>query len=471
MLEAFIIGMVEKEVEGKMATIFERNCKTEDLGSSEEQDFIGSWEAQQRGRAQSLAGPSPKALVAFIRAQVERAVEAKLASLQPVGQVAEPGLGRLRELPPSPAADSLRVFFRDLLSHGARAGRGAAGGRDSPSTRERRGRMPGLARATVVLDRYKVMQAEREQSRPRPPAEIAAEGRGARRVGGERSATPLLESAGPAEESRSTPVPERAVREPVPSAQNRPRPGDQEARREAGSGPEERLLPPDEARGREGGARGREGGALRGGGGELCSREKRVEGLNSIRRLAQCHPEMLTPRMHNICLVVVQEVRGLFHLTLSAVCVPGVPRCRGDAGRPVPPPAARHGPGAGLDRQGAAAEGRETSKFIRQDVGVALGHMVRGCNPARCMKALLGGGLSDRNAAIRDCSARQLLVLIETVGVTRLLDFKKELLNNFLSAVCRLPRDASQEVRNCGKAIVQALSAHKELKKKLAKFQ
>lgn len=54
---------------------------------------------------------------------------------------------------------------------------------------------------------------------------------------------------------------------------------------------------------------------------------------------------------------------------------------------------------------------------------------------------------SDRNAAVRHCNARQLLALVETVGTASLLSLKKGVLSNFLSAVSRLPRDASQDVR------------------------
>ncbi|KAJ8365202.1 hypothetical protein SKAU_G00140330 [Synaphobranchus kaupii] len=49
--------------------------------------------------------------------------------------------------------------------------------------------------------------------------------------------------------------------------------------------------------------------------------ENRMEGLNSIRRLAEFHPNVLTPKLHNICLVVVQEVQNVW----SQVSCPAIP--------------------------------------------------------------------------------------------------------------------------------------------------
>ena len=40
-----------------------------------------------------------------------------------------------------------------------------------------------------------------------------------------------------------------------------------------------------------------------------CCREKKIEGLTSIRSLSQHHAELLLPRLHDLCLAVTEEVR------------------------------------------------------------------------------------------------------------------------------------------------------------------
>ncbi|XP_064174537.1 TOG array regulator of axonemal microtubules protein 2-like isoform X1 [Anguilla rostrata] len=190
--------------------------------------------------------------------------------------------------------------------------------------------------------------------------------------------------------------------------------------------------------------------------------EKKICGLNSFRRLAQHNSGILSPKLHKICKLVMQEVQNpqsqVSHVAMATL---------GDLYQHLPDDM-----DAELDWTAKVLlqKAAESNNGIRQDVGVALGHMLRSCSPARCMKALLKGGLSDRNAAVRACAARQLAALVEFVGAPHLLTFTKKLLNDFLSAVSRLPQDASQEVRSCGKTIMQALSGHEEMNEKLLKF-
>lgn len=37
-------------------------------------------------------------------------------------------------------------------------------------------------------------------------------------------------------------------------------------------------------------------------------REKKMEGLKTVRALARYHPELLQPKLHEICLILEEEV-------------------------------------------------------------------------------------------------------------------------------------------------------------------
>ncbi|XP_061093063.1 uncharacterized protein LOC133125281 [Conger conger] len=190
--------------------------------------------------------------------------------------------------------------------------------------------------------------------------------------------------------------------------------------------------------------------------------EKKIEGLTSIRRLAHCHPELLTANLHRVCLAVTQEVQNLRSMVSRAAMTTlgDMYLCLQRAMNPELDWTAR----VLLQKAG------ETSQFIQQDVHVALGHRVHNCSPKRCIKVLLNGGLSDRNAGIRACNARLLEALVEVMGATRLLGLKKEMLDSFLSAASRLPHDASPEVRSSGRKIIGVVSADKRLNRKLIKL-
>ncbi|KAG9330166.1 hypothetical protein JZ751_027049 [Albula glossodonta] len=164
-------------------------------------------------------------------------------------------------------------------------------------------------------------------------------------------------------------------------------------------------------------------------------REKKIESLTLIRRLAQWHSDVLITRLHDICLAIVQE-RGMdreLDWTTRAL----------------------------LHKAG------ETSTFVRQDVDAAMGHMVRGCTHTRIMKALLEGGMRHRNVAVRECAARHLETLVESMGAARLLCYKKEVVDSFMTAIYRMKQDASQEVRCCGQQILAILTSHPDFQKKI----
>lgn len=55
----------------------------------------------------------------------------------------------------------------------------------------------------------------------------------------------------------------------------------------------------------------------------LWNREKKIRGLTLLRSLVQNHADILMPKLHDVCLVVVEEVRSpLWDKSVHKVVVP-----------------------------------------------------------------------------------------------------------------------------------------------------
>ncbi|XP_064170058.1 uncharacterized protein LOC135242731 isoform X3 [Anguilla rostrata] len=209
--------------------------------------------------------------------------------------------------------------------------------------------------------------------------------------------------------------------------------------------------------------------------------EQKIEGLTRIRRLAQWHSDVLVARLHDVCMAVILEAGSphTLSLNISHFCIhSSVENLRSLVSRAAVATLGelylhlQRTMDTELDwtTKVLLQKAGESNSFIRQDVGVALGHMLRCCTPSRSMKALLNGGLRHRNVAVRECAAHQLEALVESMGTARLLCCKKDIMNSFLSAVRRMPQDSSQEVRCCGQQIMGILKAHQDFQKKMKKF-
>ncbi|XP_062870291.1 TOG array regulator of axonemal microtubules protein 1-like [Trichomycterus rosablanca] len=195
---------------------------------------------------------------------------------------------------------------------------------------------------------------------------------------------------------------------------------------------------------------------------ELEDWNRKVDGLKVVRALAEHHAGILLPRLHDVCLAVVKEVANLRSMVARAAMTT-VAHLFAHLQR-------------AMDHETEAAtevllhKAGESSQFIKDDVDAALTAMVHCCSPTRVMNALLDGGLSHRNAAVRRCAAMHLDELAQVVGASRLLSAKTPLSEHFLSGVCRLALDSSQEVRFHARSTLRLLGPHKDLMKMVDKF-
>ncbi|XP_064879401.1 TOG array regulator of axonemal microtubules protein 2-like isoform X3 [Oncorhynchus nerka] len=167
--------------------------------------------------------------------------------------------------------------------------------------------------------------------------------------------------------------------------------------------------------------------------------EKKIEGLTFLRVMAQNHMDILMPKLHDICLAIINEVKNL-RSAVSCAAMATLGDMYVHLQRVMD-----------SEVEGTARvllhKASEANAFIRQGANFALGHMVQSCTPTRVMNALLVGGLSHRNAAVRSCTAQHLERLAEVMGTARLLSGKKDLTDRFLIAVSKLAVDPAQEVR------------------------
>ncbi|XP_056453175.1 TOG array regulator of axonemal microtubules protein 1-like [Gadus chalcogrammus] len=189
--------------------------------------------------------------------------------------------------------------------------------------------------------------------------------------------------------------------------------------------------------------------------------QEKMEGLTVLRSLAQNHVDTLLPRLRDVCLALVQEVKNLRSgVSRVAVCTLGVLYCH-----------LQRAMDKELDTTARALlhKAAESNAFIREEVDAALGHMVRHCTPARCINAFLDGGLSHLSAAVRKCAAQHLADLLERVGVARLLSGGKDVTDRILPAVVKLALDSSPEPRSFGRRMLLFLSSHRDFDSLLEK--
>ncbi|XP_076155819.1 TOG array regulator of axonemal microtubules protein 1 [Alosa pseudoharengus] len=190
--------------------------------------------------------------------------------------------------------------------------------------------------------------------------------------------------------------------------------------------------------------------------------EKKIEGLTFLRCLSEYHSDVLSNRLHDVCLALISEVRNL-RSGVSRVAVVTVGELFAKLQR-------------GMDQEldvlarALLHKASESNAFIRQDVDAALDSMVQHCTPTRTMSALLTGGLSHLNSVVRKCMAQHMATLVEKIGASRALSGGKDLTDRILPAVTRLAQDSSQEARYFGRRMLLFLSSHRDFDKMLEKY-
>ncbi|XP_069064723.1 TOG array regulator of axonemal microtubules protein 1 isoform X2 [Pleurodeles waltl] len=190
--------------------------------------------------------------------------------------------------------------------------------------------------------------------------------------------------------------------------------------------------------------------------------EKKIEGLNYIRCLSAFHCDVLTAKLHDTSLAVVQEVKNLRSGVSRAAVV-----CLGDLFTHLK---------KNMDQEldcvvkGLLHKASESNAFIREDVDRALNAMVLHVTPARALTSLLNGGLSHVHLVVRKCTAQHLSEVVARMGPGRILSGIKDVTDRILPAIAKLAQDSSQETRYYGRKMLFLLMSHPDFDKTLEKY-
>ncbi|XP_024864217.1 TOG array regulator of axonemal microtubules protein 1-like isoform X2 [Kryptolebias marmoratus] len=187
--------------------------------------------------------------------------------------------------------------------------------------------------------------------------------------------------------------------------------------------------------------------------------EKKVEGLELLRALAQHHPDTLMDKLHEVCLALIEDIKNL-RSSVACAAIDTLGSLYTHLQKDMDVQVERTGRALLLRVAQASA-----NIFVQQQANLALEAMVKNCSPARMLTALLNTGLSHLSAAVRASTAQQLHLLADEMGVTAMLTAGQSFTSRFLLALSKMCLDAAAAVRPHGLAVLKQLSLHKDFMK------
>ncbi|XP_077008612.1 TOG array regulator of axonemal microtubules protein 2 isoform X2 [Tamandua tetradactyla] len=180
--------------------------------------------------------------------------------------------------------------------------------------------------------------------------------------------------------------------------------------------------------------------------------QMKEKGLASIRRLAACHSEVLAGRLHDVSLAVTGEVTNL-RSRVSRLAIGTL----GELFRAL----RRHmDPEAEEVARCLLQRMANSSGFIQRAARGALGAMVEGVTPARCLLALTAAGVYHRNPLVRKCTAEHLSTVLEQIGAEKLLSGSRDSTDLLVHNLVRLAQDSNQDTRFYGRKMVNMLMSN-----------
>uniref|UniRef100_UPI0037E83F1F TOG array regulator of axonemal microtubules protein 1-like n=1 Tax=Semicossyphus pulcher TaxID=241346 RepID=UPI0037E83F1F len=183
--------------------------------------------------------------------------------------------------------------------------------------------------------------------------------------------------------------------------------------------------------------------------------QKKIVGLRKILALAQQHSEILKTKCHEVCLLLIEEVKNL----RSVVACEAMNTLAGlyvHLQKAMDPEVESTGQTLLLKLA------QTTSVFIHQQANHALDAMVENCSHSRVLSALLNKGLSHRCVAVRCSMARHLHQLADRMGASHILTAGRGITQRILTAVSKISVDASPEVRQHGQTMLLQLALHQD---------
>ncbi|KAG8548728.1 hypothetical protein GDO81_024421, partial [Engystomops pustulosus] len=188
--------------------------------------------------------------------------------------------------------------------------------------------------------------------------------------------------------------------------------------------------------------------------------EQKEKGLVSVRCLASCHPEVLCSRLHDVSIAVTREVSNL----RSKVSRHAI-KTLGDLFKAL--------------RRNMDQEVEEITRvllhkigdsndFIREESDKSLGVMVEYGSPSKVLPALIAGGVSHRNSAVRRCTAKHLLAVVGQLAPDKLLSGPST--DVFLRTLVKLIQDGQQDTRFYGRRMFSLVMAHPKFEQQMERL-
>ncbi|XP_076441832.1 TOG array regulator of axonemal microtubules protein 1-like isoform X3 [Babylonia areolata] len=192
--------------------------------------------------------------------------------------------------------------------------------------------------------------------------------------------------------------------------------------------------------------------------------ETKTEGLNMIRRIVQFHPETFSapPVLHSTILLVVKEVKNLRSQVSRLAIV-----CLGDMFVSLK---RAMDPDVDIATRALLAKAGESNNFIRDDVERSLSGMVEGVTAKQALLALIAGGATHKNSAVRRTTAQFVVGVVERMGSGKVLSGVKDITDRALPAAAHFAIDGSPETRYYGRKILFQLMSHPDFDRMLTKY-
>ncbi|XP_074645320.1 TOG array regulator of axonemal microtubules protein 1-like isoform X2 [Tubulanus polymorphus] len=189
--------------------------------------------------------------------------------------------------------------------------------------------------------------------------------------------------------------------------------------------------------------------------------ETKCSAMNNIRRLAVYHPNVLTQSLHAVVVALTAEVKNL-RSQVSRLAITTFAELFSCLKKAMD---------SDLDNvtKILLAKSGDSNSFIREDVEKALKAMVDNVTPQRALSALINGGASHKNVAVRRTTAQVLCEIIEKMGPGRILSGIKDVTDRVLPTTGQFITDGSPETRYYGRRIFYMLMSHQDFNKMLNK--
>ncbi|GAB6031783.1 hypothetical protein CHUAL_010186 [Chamberlinius hualienensis] len=185
----------------------------------------------------------------------------------------------------------------------------------------------------------------------------------------------------------------------------------------------------------------------------------KCRGIATISVLRERHPNVVTDNLHNVNLALLNEVKNL----RSAVSR-GAIQCFGDLFV-----AMKKNMDGDLDCicKVLLHKCGESNVFIKEDVEKSLTHMVENVTPQRALIALILGGCSHRNPAVRKITARFVFTVCENIGTNKIMSGAKDITDKVFLTATQFVMDGAPMTRYYGRKMLFMLLPHPEFDRML----